>query len=63
MKNHNLAIKKDPESVAALLNYGSSLDKNGELEKAIKILTKTLAIKPDYLSAHTNLGFLLIQGI
>jgi len=41
---------------------GDSLDKHGQMEKAIEAYRKAVTLRPDYLEAHHNLALLLIKA-
>jgi protein O-GlcNAc transferase len=55
------ALKANPASPTALLNYAVMLDTLGRREEALAYYDKALAIKPDYADALFNRGIVLRQ--
>jgi len=53
---YNLALKKEPANVNALVNKGATLQNMGRLKLAIRSYDKALGISPDNLDALLNKG-------
>jgi arylsulfatase A-like enzyme/Tfp pilus assembly protein PilF len=56
-------LSKDPENVLALRYYGDFLAQSGDLDGAIRVYRRAVAIHPDLHELHDNLGtFLMRRG-
>jgi len=56
LRLYNLALKKEPENVNALVDKGATLQNMGRLKLAVRSYDKALAISPDNLDALLNKG-------
>jgi tetratricopeptide (TPR) repeat protein len=56
LKLYDLALKKEPENINALIDKGATLQNMGRLKLAIRSYDKALAISPDNLDAMLNKG-------
>ena len=59
---YNQILQADPNHPAALHLLGVAAHQVGKNDIAVDLITKALAIKPDFSEAHSNLG-LALQGI
>lgn len=59
-KHYDAALKTDPKFTSALYNKGILLE-NGDLEEAVELYRRTIAIDPDLAAAHMRLGFALLH--
>ncbi len=55
------ALRVAPESVRALLNYGSACEERGEDTEAIEAYEKALSVWPQFADAHYNLAGVLAR--
>jgi tetratricopeptide (TPR) repeat protein len=53
-------LKSDPNQHVALHLLGVIAHQNGKNEIAVELITKAIAVKPDYTAAHNNLGNALL---
>ncbi len=60
LKQYDAALKTDPEFTSALYNKGILLESR-ELEGAVELYRRALAIDPDLAAAHMRLGFALLH--
>ena len=56
MECYRTAIQKDPKNSLAYKNLGIIYDDKGQFDDAIEHYLKALAIKPNYVNCHFNLG-------
>ncbi len=60
IKEYDAALEADPEFTSALYNKGIVLE-SGDLEAAVDVYQRVLAIDPDLAAAHMRLGFVLLH--
>lgn len=60
IKHYDAALKADPKFTSALYNKGIVLE-SGDLEAAVELYRRALAIDPDLAAAHMRLGFALVH--
>lgn len=58
-KRHDATLKTDPKFTSALHNTSIFLE-NDDLEEAVELYQRTIAIDPDLAAAHMRLGFALL---
>ena len=56
LRLYDLALKKEPDNISALVDKGATLQNIGRLKLAIRSYDKALAISPDNLDALLNKG-------
>lgn len=52
-------LKRQPNHVATLNNFGLVLSKKGAVDEALDCFHRIIKIKPDFAQAHNNLGIIL----
>lgn len=60
IKQYDAALKTDPTFTSALYNKGIVLE-SGDLEAAVELYRRALAIDPKLAAAHMRLGFALVH--
>ncbi|WP_377324667.1 tetratricopeptide repeat protein [Pimelobacter simplex] len=60
IKHYDAALKTDPEFTSALYNKGIVLE-TSDLDAAVELYRRALAIDPDLAAAHMRLGFALLH--
>lgn len=60
IKQYDAALKTDPKFTSALYNKGIVLE-SGDLEAAVELYRRAVAIDPDLAAAHMRLGFALLH--
>jgi Tfp pilus assembly protein PilF len=60
IKQYDAALKTDPKFTSAIYNKGIVME-NDDLEAAVKLYRRALAIDPDLAAAHMRLGFALLH--
>jgi Tfp pilus assembly protein PilF len=60
VKQYDAALKTDPEFTSALYNKGIVLETD-DLDAAVDLYRRALAIDPDLAAAHMRLGFALLH--
>ena len=59
MSHFETVLRLDPEHAYARLDLGNTFLMMGNKEEAVTQYRKALAIKPNFLDAHKNLGLVL----